>query len=50
LKAEFLHITAAVAGPLKAEFLHTTVAVGGALESRIAYILLICFRVYYMNG
>jgi len=29
LKAEYLHITVGIVGPLKAEYLHITVAVGG---------------------
>jgi len=35
LKATYLHITAAVGGPLKAKDLQVTVAVGGPFESRV---------------
>ena len=32
----------------KAEYLHITVATGGLLKA--AYVLMICFGVYYMSG
>ena len=33
LKAEYLHITVGIVGPLKAEYLHITVAVGAVAAS-----------------
>jgi len=45
LKAEYLHIVAAVGGPLKAEeYLHITIAVGGPL--RAEYVTMMCFGKY----
>jgi len=48
LKAEYLHITVGIVGPLKAEYLHITVAIGSPLK--VEYLLIICFGVYYVIG
>jgi len=38
----------AVGGTLKAEYLNTTVS--SLFEWRVGYLLMICFRIYYMSG
>ena len=36
--------------PLKTDYLHIRIAFGSPFESRVAYLFMICFGIYYLRG